>query len=460
MGRHRATGRVRPEHLGVSVDYADEMWVMEQTAAEQTRLERYRRAWDAYFGDMPDPLKVKQGQANDNVTVNYARLIVDVGASDLFGEEPQFDLDPNQTAPTPAQVWLNECWRRNRKQILLQKVAINGGVCGHSFLKIVPRQNDVPRLINVSPEYVTVVTDPDDIDQVWRYIIQYTARDPQTGKPLTVRQVIERDEGGRWTITDKVSHNGRSWEVRQVVRWPWPWPPIIDCQNLPSPNEYYGLADIEDDVLRLNQAYNFTKSNTQRIIRYHAHPKTWGRGFAATELKIGVDDTIILQSPQAELHNLEMTTDLTSSIEYAERLKRDLHETSRVPEVATGKLDSAAGLSGVALQILYQPLTQKTGAKRLLYGEMLIELNRRLLEMQGFGAAGLCSIVWGELRPHSTLEERQTLLLDKQLGVSQDTLLAKAGYDPDAEREKRDQELTTVDVADQLLGAFDKGQGQ
>jgi hypothetical protein len=441
------------------MDYADQMWTTEQTVEERARLARYGAAWAAYFGDMPDPLKVKPGQADDNVKVNYARLIVDVGASDLFGEEPQFDLDPDSTEPSPAQIWLDECWRRNRKQILLQKLAINGGVCGHCFLKIVPRVGDVPRLINISPEYVSVVTDPDDIDQVWRYIIQYTARDPQTGKPITIRQVIERDEGGRWSVVDQVSRNRGSWETRQTIAWPYTWPPVVDCQNLPSPNEYFGIADIEEDVLALNAAYNFTKSNTQRIIRFHAHPKTWGRGFTAKELNIGVDDTIILQSPTAELHNLEMQGDLSSSIEYAERLKRDLHETSRVPEVATGKLDSAAGLSGVALQILYQPLTQKTRAKRLTYGEMLIELCRRVLEVGGFGSAGLCSIVWGELRPHSTLEERQTLLLDKQLGASQDTLLAKAGYDPDAEKEKRDQEQTGVDLADQLLGAFDRGQG-
>lgn len=439
------------------MDYAEQMWVQEQTVEERARLARYAKAWDAYFGNMPDPLKVKPGQADDNVKVNYARLIVDVGASDLFGEEPKFDLDPTSEEPTPAQTWLDEVWRRNKKQILLQKAAINGGVCGHVFLKIIPRDGDVPRLINLSPEYVTAVTDPDDIDLVWRYIIEYSARDPQDGKELTIRQVIERDERGKWTVTDKVSKGRGAWEVRQVVNWPYSWPPIIDCQNLPSPNEYYGIADIEGDVLALNQAYNFTKSNTQRIIRFHAHPKTWGRGFAAPELKIGVDDTIILQSPTAELHNLEMQGDLSSSIEYAERLKRDLHETSRVPEVATGKLDSAAGLSGVALQILYQPLTQKTGAKRLTYGEMLIELNRRLLELGGFGSAGVCSIIWGELRPHSSLEERQVLLLDKQLGVSRDTLLQKAGYDPDVEREKKDQETTSVDLADQMLGAFDRG---
>lgn len=437
------------------MDYADQMWIAEQTVEERARLARYQTAWAAYFGDMPKPLKVKPGQADDNVTVNYARLIVDVGASDLFGEEPKFDLDPNSNEPTPAQIWLDEVWRRNRKQILLQKLAINGGVCGHTFLKIVPRVGDVPRLINLSPEYVSVVTDPDDIDQVWKYIIEYTARDPQTGKPLTVRQLIERDEGGRWSVVDQVSRNRGNWETRQSIRWSYSWPPIIDCQNLPSPNEYYGIADIEEDVLALNAAYNFTKSNTQRIIRFHAHPKTWGRGFTAKELNIGIDDTVILQNPTAELHNLEMTSDLAGSLEYAERLKRDLHEVSRIPEVATGKLDSAAGLSGVALQILYQPLTQKTRAKRLTYGEMLVELNRRLLEIGGL-RAGLCSILWGELRPTSALEERQVLLLDKQLGVSQDTLLHKAGYDPDAEREKRDQD--GVDLAEQLLAGFDRGQ--
>ena len=437
------------------MDYADQMWIAEQTVEERARLDRYGKAWDAYFGNMPEPLKVKPGQANDNVRVNYARLIVDVGVSDLFGEEPKFDLDPDSTEQTPAQIYLYEVWRLNRKQILLQKAATNGAVCGHVFIKIVPGMNTAPRLINLSPEYVSVVTDPDDIDQVIRYVIEYTARD-SNGKPLTIRQVIERDDAGRWLIVDKVSRNRGAWETRQTVAWPWPWPPIIDCQNLPSPNEYYGIADIEGDVLALNNAYNFTKSNTQRIIRFHAHPKTWGRGFTAKELQIGIDDTIVFGNPAAELHNLEMTGDLSSSIEYAERLKRDLHETSRVPEVATGKLDSAAGLSGVALQILYQPLTQKTRAKRLTYGEMLVELNRRLLELAGF-PPGLCSILWGELRPTSALEERQVLLLDKQLGVSQDTLLQKAGYDPDAEREKRDSETTGVDLADQLLAGFDQG---
>ena len=72
-----------------------------------------------------------------------------------------------------------------------------------------------------------------------------------------------------------------------------------------------------------------------------------------------------------------MQSDLTSSLAYYARLKEALHEVSRVPEVATGKLESTGALSGVALQLLYGPLVQATEAKRLTYGEMLTELNLR-----------------------------------------------------------------------------------
>ncbi len=209
-------------------------------------------------------------------------------------------------------------------------------------------------------------------------------------------------------------------------------------------------------MLALNYSLNFTLSNLQRIVRYHAHPKTWGKGFQANELKIGVDETIILPNVNAELHNLEMTSDLVSLLELYKRTKEAMHETSRTPEVAVGKMDTAGQLSGVALQILYQPLVQKTNAKRLTYGEMLIELNRRLLEMGGYGPDNRTTISWSELLPKNALEERQVLLLDKQLGASNDSLLTKAGYDAEQEREKSSADEDQL--GEQLLTSFDRGQ--
>lgn len=421
---------------------------------ETNRLEQFRRAWKAYGGDLPKPLAVKPGKQDDNIRLNFARLIVDKGVSFLFGKELEFELEEGKE--TPAETWLKGCWSENRKMSLLQKVALNGGVCGHCFIKIqyMPGMK-YPRLINLDPETVTVTLAADDLDHVIDYKIQYPSKDPQTGKPISIRQVIKQD-GQFWHITDQVGNTENlSWITTNEQRWTYPWAPIVQCQNLPSPNEFWGVSDIEPDILEINKAINFTVSNFGRILRYHAHPKTWGSGFDAKQLQIAVDETIVLPAAEAQLHNLEMATDLSSSIEFYKRLKEALHETSRIPEVATGKLESTNGISGLALQIMYQPLIEKTETKRLLYGDMLIKLNRRLLELGGFGSYNYIELHWQEMLPEDAKQERETALIDRQLGVSDDTLLTKLGYNPDLEQKKK--QANTEQLASELLGAFDSG---
>ncbi|NOZ27974.1 MAG: phage portal protein [Chloroflexi bacterium] len=439
------------------INLATRVWQERVISENQARLFRYKRAWDAYFGRFPKPLKVRQGKPDDNVIVNYCRVVADLSVAFLFGREPRFELD--ETADTDAEVWLRDAWRYNRKMILLQKMALNGAVCGHVFVKILPGE-PFPKLINLSPEYVHVITDPEDIDLVVRYVIEFPAVSPD-GTAITRRQTIERvgesaSQQGRWHITEQEARGSGPYRTLSETDWPWPWPPIVDCQNLPSPNEYYGIADIEEDLVDINESINFVLSNMARIIRYHAHPKTWGRGFDARQLQIAVDETIVLPGEDAELRNLEMESDLESSIRLYERLREALHEVSRTPEVATGKLERAGALSGVALQILYQPLIDKIEAKRLTYGEMLVELNRRLLEMGGFGPDNVVTIHWPELLPKDVMAERQAALIDQQLGVSQDTILQRLGFDPELERQKR--ELSSADMAERMLEAFNRGE--
>ncbi len=415
------------------VTLSNRLWNDRLNAEDIARLAAYQAAWEAYSGRLPDPLKVRAGQVNDNVRVNFCRVLADKAVSMLFGMEPFFQLD--ETRETPEETWLAECWHANRKMTLLQKIALNGALFGHVFVKIMGAA-PYPRLINVAPEYVTVEYDPDDIEQVTCYLIEYPAMG-EDGAQLTIRQTIERRDTGQWTVRDEVARGARGFETVREELWPYPWPPMIDCQNLPSPNEFYGLADVSEDLIELNKSINFVLSNTSRILRFHAHPKTWGKGFGADQLKVAVDETIILNSPDAELHNLEMTSDLASSLAFYEHLKAALHEVARTPEVAMGRLDNIGALSGVALQVLYAPLIEKTETKRLTYGDMLIELNRRLLEMGGYGDAHYCMLQWPELLPGDPVAEGQALLIDKQLGVSADTLLRKRGYDADQEAAKR-----------------------
>jgi len=443
----------------MALPLAAEMWMQQIEAEERGRLDRWAKAWELYFGNHPRPLKVKSGQADDNVILNYARVIVDKGVTYLFGKEPAFDLDES-TERSPAEQWLDECWRVNKKMLLLQKVATNGGVCGHAFIKVqLPTvAKGYPRLINISPEYVTVVTDPDDMSIIWRYRVQYPAVGLR-GESLVIRQVIERNESGRWTVLDQVSVNDGQWQTRQQMIWPYDWPPMIDTQNLPSANEYYGRADIEPDVLGINAAVNFVVSNWQRIIRYHAHPKSIIKGATAAEVRADVDATLVLPNPQADAFNLEMTSDLSGAIELYNRLREALHETARIPEVATGKVDNIGQLSGLALQILYGPLVELTEQKRLTYGDLLVELNRRLLETAGFGTDQIVTVRWPEILPRDPMQEAALATTKQQIGVSKDTLLTELGYDPEEERQKREADRAeSAEIAEAAMARFDRGE--
>ena len=101
--------------------------------------------------------------------------------------------------------------------------------------------------------------------------------------------------------------------------------------------------------------------------------------------------------------------------------------------------------------MLYQPLVEITDAKREEYGEMFLELNRRLLVLANM-APSPGTLIWPDVIPKDAKAERETAVIDEQLGVSQDTILQQLGYDPDAEAAKRDANGT--DAADKLLTAM------
>lgn len=442
---------------------ADELWMRRIVEEDAKRLAEIGAAWDAYYGVNQETLKPSKAETAksslDNVVLNFAQFVVDTGVFFLFGEDLQYDLDTN-TKPgerTPDEKWLDDFWAYNRKMKFLQQMAQNGSVTGHVFVKIKPpRPGEMfPRLINLSPEYCHVACEPDDIDEVRKYIIQYPAMDPENGDPLVYRQVIERNQADRWQVRDQISRKGSPFQLIEEFVWPWEWAPIVDCQNLPAANEYYGRSDIQEHTVNLQRSLNFVMSNLQRIIKFHGHPKTWGAGFRPDDLKLGVDQTVVLPAG-ATLQNLEMLSDLTSSIELYARLKEAYHEITQTPEVAAGKLESAGNVSGVALKILYGPLVAKTAVKRTLYGPMIQEIHRRVLDMSGRTTDQMTEIHWPDMLPGDPLAERQAALIDQQLGASKDTILQQLGYDPDDEREKREADMT--EMADRMLTAFDRGE--
>lgn len=419
---------------------------------EDDRLEKFQRCREAYVSGGKKPLKTDSGGFDDSVRLNYARMVVDKGVAFLFGKDVGFELV--EGSQTPAEEWLDGVWKANRKMSLLQKLATNGGIYGTAFLKIHLQPGRDPKLVVVDPETVSVALDPMDVDTVLRYTIRYQTTDPNTDKIISVRQVMAQ-EGLQWLITDEIGDvGGATWQTVNTQVWPYRFAPMLHCQNLNAPNAFWGISDIEDDLLEVIGKESYTVSNILKILRYHAHPKTWARGVKAEQLHVNPDNLIVLPGETATIQNLEMQSDLASSIAMHKELRQFIHELARVPEVATGRVEGIGTLSGVALEILYQPLLEKTEAKRVTYGEMLVELNRRLLAIGGFGDENMTELRWQELLPKDAQTQANAALSLKQLGVSGDTLIQEFGYDPDVEREKRAKESALGSV---LLTAFDQG---
>lgn len=471
----------QPGYTGAPVDLAGAALASTVQLDESLRIKSYAAQVAAYQGHHPRAIRQpRQGEPDDNVVVNYARIIVDKGAAFLFGGDLGIELDTEANAgdavpenlegvddadrespETPEGAALDTFWEANGDQLTRLKLAVNGGICGHAWAKLWPTgvPGEAPRLMVVDPSTVSVVWDADDYETVSRYVLTWNTYLPGSRRPIRRRQLMDRTDAGTWLITDQQARGVSSWETLEVQEWPYPWAPLLGCQNLPQPNEYYGEADLSPDVLHLNYAINRVTANINRILRLHAHPKYVGIGMGTGGLSLSADEILNVPNPEAKLQALEMQSDLGSSIGYLDVLRQALHEIARVPEVATGRLAGIGNLSGTALSILYGPIVEKTEAKRRTYGPLVQQLSAHALELMGVSGYTPDDVVlhWPELVPLDPMQERQAALIDKQLGVSDDTLMEKLGYRPDLERERRQYDVASVGAG--LMGAFDAGTG-
>jgi hypothetical protein len=239
------------------------------------------------------------------------------------------------------------------------------------------------------------------------------------------------------------------------TRWRFSWAPIVDTQNLPEPNAYFGRPDLTEDVVETQLAINRVLSNAARVQRIHGHPKVVAKGVGDGDLDVGPDEAIVLPDTDSEVSLLEPRATVADHIELFKTVKAALHEISRIPEITAGRLDNVGQLSGLALKILYGPLVRKTETKRRLYGRLMHDVSVRVAELGGFGAGLDATMRWPEIIPDDPAMEATTAEALQRAGVSVATTLAEMGYDPDAEAERRAQDQTNIGAA--LLTAFDQG---
>lgn len=443
-------------------------------AQSNPRLDALDIKYNYYQGRHRKQLKVKMNQADDNIQLNFSGLVVERSISLLFGEDVEFDMGENAA----AQEYIDAVWEANKKGILLHRIAQNGAIFGTPAAKIIPDGAEartaenvyLPRIVPIDPRWLTVVTEPEDIDTVREYIIEYAMTD-QDGEEARRKEVTSANyanpdepaayrEVTSWTVTNYIMRRSGRWEqMGDPVKWPYEFAPILHWQNLPQPNDCYGQSDI-DDVIDLQDRINFVASNISKIIRYHAHPKTVGTGFKAGDLTrdVAVDAFWTIPSENAKLFNLEMQSDLMSSQAYLAYLRQVMFDVSRTVDIGS-MADKIGALTNFGLRVLYLDSLAKLHTKQVLYGDALQEINHRLMVIAGIPHDTVGEIVWPDPLPASDTEEVAAIKADTELGIlSKQSASTIRGYDWELEQERLDEERAAGDsLGATLLRAFNQG---
>lgn len=446
--------------------------VYEITDADKARVQAIADAWTAYYGQLKKPLQTLAGQPDDNVLTNRMQQIVDRGVDFLFGKELQISCE--EGAPQEAQQLLDDTWGRKEQRIpLLQKLAMNGAMAGQAFLRIVPEPDNTFRLVVVDPATVFVQTAPQDCDTVLLYCIEYCNDTKIDGRPSRIyyREEMSRvdpdqdgDGGDPFADTDatwliqhwsRVGDRGKWTPAGEPIIWPYPFPPLFGCQNLPRPNDPWGIPDITPDLIGVNEALNLVQSNTNRILKLYGSPILYATGTGESVIDIKPGKIIGLPLSESKIVAVTLASDVANALAFAGNLRSDIDEQSAVPGVATGRIaDMPRGqISGVALELLFMPLVLKTEKKRCLFGELILDVCTALFILKGMNADIQVSLPWQDPLPHDSLQDAQAALAKKQLSISDTTLQRELGYDPEEE-----QALSQEEDA-QKLTMFSRGQG-
>lgn len=420
--------------------------------SEAQRLTWFKRAWDAYYGVSEKPLPKAEDGQDDNVRLGAARFIVDKGASFLFGGDGQGVQV--QVEDENDSTLIDEAWPVERRALQLHQLAVNGGVTGHAVVRL----TRTGRVIVVDPGNFDASWSPDDLEQVLEYRITWTVVDGAAGQAFARRQRIIPDGSGWLTLEERSSSIGSGWEVIGEESWPWPWPPIVHAQNLPAPNEFWGLADLEPQTLDLIASLEAVAGRMNRVIRLLGYPLPYVTGETASRLEtleVAAGRLLAIPNQDAKVGQLDLRAELTGALGLYRELRQALHEQTRIPEVASGKLENAGSLSGVALKILYGPAVEVTGTKRLTYGPMVRAIAERVLTLTGHGERTV-GLLWPGVVPEDEQAEQMTLEGDLRMGVvSRQTVAERRGYNWAEEERRIGEERGNVGAS--LLDAFNAG---
>lgn len=438
---------------------------------EETNIVRQQAMLDLikyYEGDQRKPMKLTGLGKDYNVITNHAKTIVDRSVSMLVGAGVEFDL-PGE-GETPQEILINTVWDANKKAVLLHDLVMFGSIYGTPAIKIVPNGRTALngtityRLVALNPFNLSIFTNPNDIEDVQVYVFRWMDGDTNW------REITRKSDNGMWEIvTEKADRSsaGKWVATTPPVLWAYPFAPIVHGKNLPNAGNIYGYSDIES-IIDLQDKYNEAQTNINKILALQAWAQKYVTGGKFPHKKddkgweyidAGPDKALEISGDNAKVGILQPSGDLSSSRQFANDLRRDLFDTSAT--VDAEMLDKVGTLTNFGLRVLFKNELAKNSTKQLLYGDLLLNVNNRLLQLSGYSGeqADPGIVIWGDALPVNQMESIQVLTQELNMGlVSKETAAEKQGYDWEAEEERIAADKSSqTNLGAMLLNNFNQG---
>lgn len=398
-----------------------------RAAADAERRERqqiHERNWRYYRGDHPQPLDPQRG--DDNVTLNLCRQVIDRTVAFLVPDFPTLELD-DPAVDSPAENWLRAAWQANQGAVTLATLALNGALDGHVYARIVPAR-PFPRILALNSAHLITFWDADDFSRVLWYELSW-----QVGRTVYRQDVVK--DGRRWLIRDFVRQANR-WVLEREEVWPFSDGPIVAWQHQIHPTRFYGRHELPH--ARLNDLINKVASDTARILRFHAFPRTVGTGFEAENVQSsGIDDFWVIPEKDARVYNLEMQSDLAASLHFLQLLTDHFLAESRVT-MLNGDPQHFKGVTNLGVRVAYLDQIAKTEMLRRQYTQGIQALSRSMLALSGEYPPVTPTVHWGEPLPVDRREAVELAARQIELGLlSPQHAAAQLGLDWEAEQARQ-----------------------
>lgn len=350
--------------------------------SEQRRLNQYATFWDFYKGHQW-PIPREEGE--NQITLNYCKAIVDKSVAFLFGQRVR--IIPHKEVSDVIKPILDEVFDYNNCELLGLEMGQMGAITGDCFVKVAwedPKTDEEGNLIDeeypegkvrisvIPSSYVFPKYDSHDKDNMISCTIEYAIVDLVGGKPVGR---IYREEVTPTKIRyylDGTLVEEKDNPLRQIN--------IVHIKNLPLAGECYGQSDLAS-LISLQRELNEKNTDVSDIINYHSAPITIIQGAKAKDLERGARKVWGGIPKDAKIYNLELHSDLNASNHFIDRIKTAIHELSNTPEDTLGKSAAISNTTGVALQIKYSPLMEKTWIKRQTYGKGIREICKLILKL-------------------------------------------------------------------------------